>query len=456
LGGADAAKRRRWGAPSFLTKTSQTVAIDLALLVVAKAALGLFVLGSGFSHVSDDDYARVVIAQRFAHAPLLDPSGTSWLPFPFWVTGGAMLLFGRSLETARGVAFVLGALSVVPPYLALRAAFVARAPALVGVVLAACVPWNAWLAVATVPEALTASLVAAGAIAVFAERWRPLAAAGLLAASLSRYEAWPVCAIFAIACAWSARHRAHRARNVIAAAIALAGPLAWMAWNAHAHGSATHFLARVSAFRQATGAANIPLEAKWLGYPRALADCAPDVAGLAAIGLLGLRDRVARARWTLPLLMGAALFAFLVYGDLHDGAPTHHPERALMPLVWLLAAFGVDGTRAFARRIAWGRTKREIWIVGAITAATIAWVASRPDAWRAFPGRDSASDRTAQLDRGRALRAEGARAIVVTPCAYEHFALLAAFGAPERAEIEPRELATNDAAIPSCPRVVRR
>jgi hypothetical protein len=33
--------------------------------------------------VSDDDYARVVIAQRLSLA--LDPSGTSWLPFPFWL-----------------------------------------------------------------------------------------------------------------------------------------------------------------------------------------------------------------------------------------------------------------------------------------------------------------------------------------------------------------------------------
>ena len=42
----------------------------------------------GFSHVSDDDYARVVIAERFAHAPHLDPSATSWLAATaFWMRG---------------------------------------------------------------------------------------------------------------------------------------------------------------------------------------------------------------------------------------------------------------------------------------------------------------------------------------------------------------------------------
>ena len=93
-------------------------AIDLALLFTAKAAIGAYVLRAGFSHVSDDDYARVVIAQSFAHAPSLDPSGTSWLPFPFWLNGVAMMLLGRSLDTARAIAFGLGVVSVTFPFAA--------------------------------------------------------------------------------------------------------------------------------------------------------------------------------------------------------------------------------------------------------------------------------------------------------------------------------------------------
>src|SRR5262249_46791052 len=157
-------------------------------------------------------------------------------------------------------------------------------------------------------------------------------------------------------------------------------------------------------------------------YPRALVAAAPEIAGLAGLGVLGLVDRDLRARWTAPLAMGAASIAFLIYGDLRDAAPTHHPQRAVMAVVWLLAAFGVGGTRALAKRVAWGKPTREIWFVGAGAAAVIAWAASRPAAWRAFPGTEAWADRTAQIARGRTLRElrdEGARAVVVTPCAYE-------------------------------------
>ena len=50
------------------------------------------------------------------------------------------------------------------------------------------------------------------------------------------------------------------------------------------------------------------------------------------------------------------------------------------------------------------------------------------------PGGGSAS-RAAQVRQGEELRNEGARALTVTPCAYEHFALIAAYGAPERVTI---------------------
>ena len=82
--------------------------IDAAILALAKVAVSLWVLRLGFSHVSDDDFARTVIAQTFAGAPKLDPSGTSWLPLPFWLTGGAMMVLGRSIAVARGVAIALG------------------------------------------------------------------------------------------------------------------------------------------------------------------------------------------------------------------------------------------------------------------------------------------------------------------------------------------------------------
>ncbi len=474
-------------------------AFDLAFLFVAKAAIGAYVLRTGFSHVSDDDYARVVIAQSFAHAPAFDPSGTSWLPFPFWLSGGAMMVLGRSLDAARAIAFALGVVSVAFPYAAMRAVGCGRATALGAVIVAMALPWNAWLGVATVPEAMTACLIAAGAIATASRdgKTRVVGASCLFAAALSRYEAWPVCAVMAAACAVGllrvaspgrlspanphppapspARGEGERtamspplspggrgaggegaretgresAQLALALIIAIAGPLAWMAWNAHAHGSATHFVARVAAYRQAMGAASQPLAEKLAAFPRAVVVTSPMIVGLAAIGSIAfVIDPAVRARWSWPLASAIALLAFLAYGDASDGAPTHHPERAVIPVLWILAAFAADALRALATRVAWARPAREMWVVGAGMAGVIAWGATLPARLRDHPASASDESRDIQIARGLALPPDAH--IRVTPCAYEHFALIAAFAAPERADIAP---SSPSPVTPRCPRV---
>jgi hypothetical protein len=426
-------------------------AIDVAVLAALKGALGAWVIHLGFSHVSDDDYARVVIAQLFAHAPRLDPSGTSWLPFPFWTVGGLMMLLGRSLRVARAIAFGAGCASVAPVYLALRRAGVARASAVLGVALAMATPWNAWLAVATVPEAPTGVLIACGAILLGVPAARPFAAAALLLAALSRYEAWPVCAVFALACVWSAARaedRRSRLRDACCAAAAAAGPLAWMAWNAHAHDGALHFLRRVAAFRT-----HVAPDAggSLAAFPLALLTGAPEITIVFLLGALGLGDAAIRKRWALPLACVASMLAFLVVGDWQGGAPTHHPERALVGAWWLLAPFGVDGALALARRRAWGRPKREAWVAAATVAALMTWSLAIPRRYSPAPGTSLQESRTGQEARGRALAT--AAAIEVTPCVYEHFALLAAYGAPERAHVDPPMGAHEGQA---CPKVVAR
>jgi hypothetical protein len=422
----------------------------LAVLLGLKGALGAWVLHAGFSHVSDDDYSRVVIAQLFAHAPKLNPSGTSWLPFPFWAVGSLMMLAGRSLHAAQVIAFATGCASIAPVYLALRKAGVLRACAALGVALAMATPWNAWLAVATVPEAPTGALIACGAILLGVPDARPIAAAGLLVAALSRYEAWPVCGVFALVCAWSATRAADehdRWRDACCAAIAAAGPLAWMAWNAHAHDGALHFLRRVATFRSHMApAAGAPM----LSFPRALVTGAPEIAVVALLGGFGLGDEGFRKRWTLPLLCVAALVLFLMIGDWQGGAPTHHPERALVGAWWILAASGVDGIVSLGRRWAWGRPKREAWGAAAATAGWMTWSLAIPRLYSLAPGMAPGDDRREQLARGESLAAQ-AGSVEVTPCVYEHFALLAAYGAPEQVTVD-----TADPHGEPCPGVVVR
>ncbi len=410
------------------------------MLVALKVAAMLFALRCGFAQISDDDYARTVIAQTFAHAPKLDPSGTSWLPFPFWLYGASMMVVGRSLGAARAIAFVLGALAPAVPYAGLRSMQCTRVVAGAGAALASLTPWSVWLGLAPVPEGW-AGPCAAAALFFLASRRAFTAAALVFVASLSRYEAWPIAALVAGVCAMRAA-RGDRALAV-AALVAIAGPAFWLVNNALAHGDALHFVARVAAYRRANaGAMSIPQRV--VEYPAALVHDAPEIALASAVAAVALwRHAALRARWVLPLAGAALVLAFLIYGDVRDGAPTHHAARALVPIFTVLAGFAADGIGALVTN------ERARNITVALALGCGAFVASRV---RHVPGDAESERRVAQIARGRAL-AGHAESLDVTPCAYEHFALIAAYGAPERVTIEP---ATREPVTRECPRVAPR
>jgi hypothetical protein len=219
-----------------------------------------------------------------------------------------------------------------------------------------------------------------------------------------------------------------------------------MLWNAHAHGSALHFVARVTNFRRAIGAADVPFVAKLLDYPAALASDAAVAALLGAIGVAGLLRPELRQRHAWPFVTALAMLAFLVWGDLHDGAPTHHAARALVAIWWILVAAGADTLASLFARERRGLAYATGALLAATTAATLL---IRPKS--ALPGTGEADAREAQIARGLDLRARHVLHVDVTPCAFEHFAMLAAWGAPERANIAPR---TGAPVTPDCPTVV--
>ncbi len=421
--------------------------IDAAVLALAKVAVSLWVLRLGFSHVSDDDFARTVIAQAFAAAPKLDPSGTSWLPLPFWLTGAAMMLLGRTIAVARGVAIALGALSAGGVYLAARDADVPRLPAVMGTLLGLALPWSAWLGAATVPEVLSANLAAMGLFGLLrSEGPRPAHGIFLALATLCRYEPWTLALGFAVATSiGAARRRPRSARAFAPAALALLGVALWMVWNAHAHDGPLHFFDRVAKFRRATEEGSEPWLAKVLVYPAAFLRGSPELTlgATLLVGITALRSEVRRR--TGPLL-GVMLFAFaaLVYGNVRDGAPTHHAERPMLPLYVLVSLLLCD---ALARAVAKRSEGRAMLfrVLGMVTAG--AAIVSYATRYREYPGTGEAA-RDAQLARGAALRGEAH--LTVEPCAYEHFALIAAYGAPERVTSLPtRKLPVTDA----CPAV---
>jgi hypothetical protein len=278
----------------------------------------------------------------------------------------------------------------------------------------------------------------------------PLAAAALLAASLSRYEAWPACVILAVLCIGRAAREANPWRNYACAVAAAAGPIAWTAWNAHAHGSALHFLSRVSTFRQAIGAADIPVRDKLFGYPWALVRETPEAAVLGIVGAAGIaRNAVLATRWRVAAVVAVAIGVFLVLGDLRDTAPTHHPARALAAVWWIFVGMGVDTMVDVVRGVV--SDKRRLALTGTTALLAISWCAWLPARWSMAPGNSESARRDVQIARGLDMRSHSVWRAVITPCSFEHFALIAAWGEPERADVRRR---TGEPPSADCPRVV--
>jgi hypothetical protein len=327
--------------PSLRSKT------DLALVLAAKAATSLFVLRLGFRAISDDDFARVVIAQRFALAPSWDPSSSSWLPLPFWLTGSVMSVFGRSLAVARVAAFVLGLLAVCLVYAAGHWLRLPRSALIAGTLLSCSVPWFMWTGVTTTPEALTAALLLLGAAscARAEPRVRTLGAGALSLACLSRYEAWPVAASFALICIWDA-YRQRSPAFALAALSAVLAPSAWLLHGLFAHGDALFFVGRVVSYRRALGGLSDSFTTRLFAYPQKLLQPRELIALAALVSSSAIALRISTnsglLRYRRPALLMGALLLGLILGELRDGSPTHHAERALLSIWLLLALFTAE------------------------------------------------------------------------------------------------------------------
>ncbi|MBL9021215.1 MAG: glycosyltransferase family 39 protein [Myxococcales bacterium] len=418
----------------------------LAALALLKLALSLALLASGFHGVSDDDFARIVISQEFAHAPKLDPSGTSWLPLPFWITGALMMAFGLSPAVAVGVGVALGVVSVWLVYAAARRLTDDDTTAFWAAALAAVLPWSARLGASAVPElpvaacslyALTTLLPARLPLSGTERgpggeestetngRARIIGAILLLAASLSRYEPWFLAGGFALFCLWDAsKSRAARAANVLAAALALLGPVVWSIWNAHAHGSPTHYLDRVAAYKQAIdqGAIAERLTAYFLAVFRAEPELMAAGALLTWVARGALRTEL--RRWSRPVILLVVLLVTLTVSSVKGGAPTHHPERALLAL-HLFVAIVVGHAAVLASRAELLQPKHVVialLVLGGGIASLRATLLFK----------ESVADRRAELAVGREVASQvpAGERVFLEVVDYGYFAVLAASERP--------------------------
>jgi hypothetical protein len=402
----------------------------LRLLVSAVVWLG------GFRAISDDDFARVVIAQRFAISPSWDPSGSSWLPFPFWLQGFAMLGFGPSLECAQTVALLSGVLSTLLVWFSASLVGLNRGQACLAAALASVFPYAARLGVATVPEQLTSALTIVGvtSLAQGKLRWRLVGSVALLLGSLSRYETWPVAAAFSLWCALQAQ-RNRRARLLAPAAIASLGMLLWLLHGHLNHDNPLFFVKRVTDYRAALDGATHSWWWALVRHPLLLIRHEPELSllGLGSVLLLwraGPRAQLEQLRKPFTLL--AVLLLFLISGDLRGAGATHHPERALLP-IWTFAALVIAGGAATAWRWLTHQRARPRPVPRLFAAlGVIACVGlARP----LIGAQVHFVDRTNEVALGRAAStvAKGERLLIVTDD-YSYFAMIAGFADPTRAE----------------------
>lgn len=397
----------------------------LGVLALKGFASGLVLLG-GFRAVSDDDFARVVLAQRFAEAPALDPTGSSWLPLPFWVYGALQALFGPSLTVARVTASALGLASGLLVWWAARLLGSGRWAALLGAGLAALLPYAARLGVATVPEAPAAALcVLAAATLGGSARARCWGAAALFAACASRYEPWSVAAVFAV---FSLRDalRLRQPGYFAAAAIALTFPLLWLLHGSVRHGDALFFVERVAAYRAALG-----LNESWVGrlarIPRELM-AEPELMLGALVAAAWLRSRSVQLLTTQGtrrfVLALAALPLFLLLGALRGSSPTHHGERALLA-VWLGAAL-LLGLACELARERFPLRERRLFAGSLLAAALLGGLLRTLHPVQPFQARGQ------EVDIGLRARQRSIERLAIDAPDFGYFAVQAAFARPWR------------------------
>ena len=399
-------------------------------LLVARVLLSLLLIQHGFRALSDDDYSRVVIAQAFAEHPSLDPSQTSWLPFPFWLYGTFMACFGTSLAVARAVAFAIGLCSTLVIWLAARWMGLSRGASVVSCLIAMNVPYSAWLGLATTPDVYSAALLllACSSLARKQPKIRILGAAAAIVASLSRYEAWPVALLWALFTGLDSVQLRRWHYALLALLVAMA-PGLWMLHGHALHHDAFFFIKRVSDYHRALGASITDGSTPALGTPFRLVADAPELWSLVLVVALARTQtavRLWRQRWTRPVCGALSVIVFLSIGDWRDSTATHHAGRTLLVAWYLLSVLIAAGFWARVRVMT--GLRRSLLLIEALAAVLIATLVIRPR----LSSPDAPQNRAEEVQLGLVAAAQVPRGerLAISTRDYGYFAVQAAFARP--------------------------
>lgn len=324
----------------------------LALLLAGRAVIQLLLYRAGFEALVADDFARTVLAARWAQAPFLLWRG-NWLPFHTYLYGTALRLAWDLVWVPRFLSLAFGAASIVLMAQVGAVLFDNRLAGLTAGILLAANPTHIWLSATPLTEIAYTSLVLGCALCLIcylkAGQLRLLLASALLLALANgfHYESWLASVIFSLClggiAALQASRRITSRRQVLltigAAGLPWALPAAWVIGNYQASGEWFSFLTAIQAYKLAWYGPAHSLGYYWETFLKI--DPYGLVLGILALVVLALGPALAALRrrvWPaqpLPAFFYASfgIAPFLLFALLHQGQyePSNNFFRYLAP-----------------------------------------------------------------------------------------------------------------------------
>ncbi len=333
-GAGDAAAR--------LLRTLERIPAWLALTLAGLAwlALTVAVLRRDFLEYNADGYTRIIRGHEWLAAPRWELD--VWLPLQTWLFGAALAVHDSLRVTPRVVDALLSLVLLANLYLIGRLLGGRQAGA-VAASLGAVFPWVIWMGVSGMAEPLFHATLSAGALGLALwlreqrQRWLALAAAGLLLATMVRYEGWFYAGVFAgLVAAVTWRRGLLSARVLALGGAPLLFPLVWIVGWWRRTGDPLAFARETAEIKEAleAGNASAGLLRRLTVYPEETFRLAPLLIGLCLLAAgYALVRRV--DWWPLPaLVLGQAAALVVVsagFSNLGPGA-----ERYLLSNVILL------------------------------------------------------------------------------------------------------------------------
>jgi hypothetical protein len=360
---------------------------NLAILLVLLAFPVLLYLwrrslNTPFFALSGDDFHRTLYAWEATQGRWL-PSDL-WPPLQFWLEALVLQVYPNLLAVPAliNICAATGALACLA--LLARTLTLDRRFTLVALLLAASIPWFVWLSLSGLPEPLFFCGVLLGFLGVARwrqhgqERWLWLAAAGLLAAGMVRFDAWGDSVVFTLAVAWlcwrSARPRPWR--WLAAAALPWLFPLFWLGYQYSLHGSPFYFLSVTRNYFLAIYGAWPTLTERLLWQPRDLLMIGGPIVPLGFAGVWLARRQPAVG---LLALMWLASLGLLIQTTLSYTITNNNPVRLIIIHVVLLTPFAV---LALQRLATYGWTPSIVVLVltAVLVAGRVAAIPAYPNA----------------------------------------------------------------------------